>query len=63
MLALLVFDLMPFDHGDKIPLGVTSQRGLTEMRVGRNEIVGINIEIGEIAATPTGHEYFLANLI
>ena len=54
---------MRFHQGDKIRGSITRQRGLGEIRVGREKIFGCAVDIGEIAAASTGNEDFFANAI
>ena len=47
---------------DKIPLGVARQGRFAKMGIAGQEIAGVAIEIGEIAAPATGNADFLAGL-
>jgi hypothetical protein len=51
------------DHADEVPLGVAGQGGFAEMRVLREEIAGLGVHVGEIAAATAGHQDFLAGLV
>ena len=61
--TFFVGNAMLFDQGDEVPLGVAAQRRLAEMRIVRQEVVGFDEMIGEIAAPATGHEDLLADLV
>ena len=54
---------MLFDQGNKVPLGVATEGRNTKMRIGRNKIRGVTESVGEIAASPAGHQYLFANLV
>ena len=51
---------MLFDQRDEIGGRVAGQRRLGEMRIGGEEILGLAVEVGEIAAAAAGDENFLA---
>ncbi len=52
---------MFFDKGDEIGGSVASQGRLGEVRIPREEILWLAVEIGEIAASPAGNEDFFAD--
>lgn len=51
------------DQGDEIPLGEARQRRLAEVRVVRQKVAGLAVQVGEVAAPATGHQDFLAGLV
>ena len=51
------------DHLDEVPLGVTCQRRLAEVRVTGKEVRRLGVHIGEVAAATAGHEDLLAGLV
>ncbi len=60
---LVVGHAVPVDHRDEVPLGVAGQSGLDEMRVLREEVGRLRVDVGEVAAATTGHEDLLARLV
>ena len=54
---------MLFDECDEIRGCVAGQRRLGKMRIGGDEILGLAVQIGEIAAPAAGDEDLLANAI
>ena len=63
MFALVVGNAVAFDHCNKIPLRETTQGGFAEMRIVRQEVVGLDLVIGKITAPTPGHQDFLAGLV
>ena len=61
--ALFVVNSMLLYQGDEVPLGVAAQGGLAKVWVGRYEVIRRDHVIGEITASATGHENFLADLV
>ena len=59
---LVVADAMALDHRDEVALGVTAERGLAEVRVGRDEALGRDLQIGEVAAAAARDQNFGARL-
>lgn len=51
---LVVWDAMFFDERYEICWGVASESGFREMRVGGNEIFGLAVNVGEVAASSAG---------
>ena len=56
----MIRDMMLFHQRDEIRGRVTGQRGLGKMGIGREKMLGLAVNVSEIAASPTGDEYFLA---
>ena len=54
---------MLFDQRDEIRGRVAGQRRLGEMRIGREEILGLAVEVGEVAAAAAGDENLLAQAV
>ena len=48
-------DIIFIHQIDKIPLGIARQGGLTKVRVRAQISGGLNIQVGEVTATATGH--------
>jgi len=61
--ALFVFEPVPLHQVDKVPLRILTQRRLAKMLIGREKILRLDIEIGEIAATAARHQDFFTDLI
>ena len=61
--ALVIRDAMLLDHCNEIPLCVTTQRGLTEMRVRRQVVFRLDVQVRKIAPATAGHENLLAKPI
>jgi hypothetical protein len=59
----VVGDAVLFDEGDEILWRVARERGFCEMGIGGEEIFGIGVEIGEVAAASAGDEDFFAGAI
>ena len=51
---------MLLDQCDEVRWSVACQRGLCEVRIGREKILGPAVEVGEVAATAAGDENFFA---
>ena len=51
------------DQRDEICGSVAGQRGLGKMRIGREEIFGLAVEVGEVAAAAAGDEDLLADAV
>ena len=51
------------DHLDKVPLGVAGQGRLAKVRVLRQEIVGLGVHVGEVAAATARHQDLFACLV
>lgn len=51
-------DIVTVDHIDEIPLGVTRQCGLTEMRIFRKISRRLGVKVREVAASATRHQDF-----
>ncbi len=62
-LFLVVRHAMLGNQSDKIPLGVAGQGRLAKVRVVREEVGGLGVHIGEIAAATAGHQNLLAGLV
>src|SRR5690606_14884439 len=62
-LLLVVRDAVAFDQLDEVPRGVARQRGLAEVRVGREVVCRAGTGVGEIAAPAAGHQDLLADLV
>ena len=60
---LVIRDAMLFDQGDEVSRGVTRQRRLRKMRIRREKILRLAINVGEVAAASTGDEDLLARAI
>src|SRR5690606_6938419 len=60
---LVIGDAVPLDHVDEVGRRVAGQRRFAEVRIGREEIAGCGAGIGEVAATATGHQDLLADLV
>jgi hypothetical protein len=58
---LVVPDAVAFDEGDEVGGGVACERGFGEVGVGGEEVVGVGVEVGEIAAASAGDEDFFAD--
>ena len=54
---------MFLDQCDKIPLCVTAERGNTEIRVGRDKMRWLAMQVCKVAPAAAGHQYFLACLV
>ena len=54
---------MLFDQRDEIGGSVAGQRRLGEMGIGGEEIFGLAVEVGEVAASAAGDEDFLAEAV
>jgi hypothetical protein len=61
--ALFVFEPVPLHQVDKVPLRVLTQRRLAKVLVGRQKVLRLDIEIGEIAAAAARHQDFFTDLI
>jgi hypothetical protein len=61
--ALFVFEPVPLHQVDKVPLRVLTERRLAKVLIGREKILRLDIEIGEIAATAARHQDFFTDLI
>lgn len=59
----VVGDVMLFNQGNKIMLRIARQCRFAEMGIDRKVIGGIDLEIGEVTAPATRHQYFLADLV
>ena len=59
----MIRDSVLLDQSDEIRRRVSRQRGLTEMRVGREEIVGPAMQIGKVTAAASGDEDLLADTV
>ncbi|GEM_PF-7019335 len=60
---LVVRHAMLAHQRNEVPLGVAGQRGLAEVRVLREEVGGLRVHVGEVAAPAARHEDFLARLV
>ena len=58
--ALFIFDAMPFNHGDKVPLGIPAQRCFAEMRICGQVIFRCYEVVSEVTATTARHEDLFA---
>ena len=54
---------MSLHEVDKIPLRILTQRRFAKMLIRREKILRFDIKVGEIAATSTAHQNFLADFI
>jgi len=54
---------MLFDEGEKIFRREAGERGFGEIGIGRVEILGPGMNVGEIAAATTGDEDLLADAV
>ncbi len=57
----VVGDAVLLDQRNKVPLRVATQRRYAKRRVRGDKARRLTIEVGEIAAAATGHEYLLAD--
>lgn len=60
---LVIGDTMLFDESDEICGGEAREGRFGKMRIGREEIFGRAIDVGEIAAASAGDEDFLAEAV
>jgi len=54
---------MLFDESDKVCGRVTGERRFREVRICRNEIIGLAIDICKIASPAARNKYFLADAL
>ncbi len=59
----VIGDVMLFDQGDEVVLGVAGQGRFAEMRIVGKEAFRCAAQIGEIASPAAGDEDFLSRLI
>ena len=50
---------MPLDEANEIRRRVAGQRRFSEVRIGREKIVGLRVQVGEVAAASAGDEDLL----
>ncbi len=60
---LVVGDAMFFDQGNEVGGRVADQRGFYEVRVRREEVLRLGVDVGEITAASAGDQNFLAGTI
>ena len=60
---LVIRNAVPLNQCDEIGRRLAGQRGLGEMRVGREEVLGLAVEVGEIAAAAARDEDLLAEAV
>src|SRR5690606_16332670 len=60
---LMPGDSMSFDQCEKVVRRKAAERGLREMRIGRNEPVGRGVDVGEVAAPAARDQDLLAGLV
>ena len=56
----VIWNIVFFHQRDEIRGRVTGQRGLGKMGIGREKMLGLAVNVSEIAASATGDEDFLA---
>ncbi len=59
----VIGDAVLFDQRDEIGWGVARQGRLGKMRIGGNEILGLAVEVGEIAPPAARNQDFLAQSV
>ncbi len=59
----VVGDAMFFDEGEEISRRVAGQSGFGEVGIGREEILRLTMDVGEVAAASAGDEDFLADAV
>ena len=59
----MIGNIIFLDQRDKIQLCVTAQCGNTEIRVRRDKMRRLAMQVCEVASAAAGHQYFLANFV
>jgi len=59
----VIRDAVLLNQGDEIGWGVASHGGLSEMRIGGEEVFDAAVEVGEVAAAATGDQNFLSQSV
>ena len=60
---LVVGDAVSLDEGDEVARGEAGERGLGEVGVGGEEVFRRGVEVGEVAAAPSGDEDLFAGTV